>query len=129
MGTAVETQKNKGDDAAGLLLFFHIFHVFLFFSFLFGCCSLLLVGRTGRSSHPSSIKMSTLYTRTRDKGFLASTRECSARPHTDQRSCMGCQGVNSMVYHVRSSAELFIITWLLPLYSQNKLYVRCNGKK
>lgn len=51
------------------------------------------------------------------------------RPARQQGSCMGCQGVNSMVYHVRSSAELFIITWLLPLYSQNKLYVRCNGKK
>lgn len=57
MGTAVETQKNKGDDAAaGLLLFFpyfvHVFFPFFLFSFFFSfwvvvlCCWLEeLVGR------------------------------------------------------------------------------------
>jgi hypothetical protein len=73
-----------------------------------GCCSLLLVGRTGRSSHPSSIKMSTLYTCTRDKGFLASTRECSARPHTDQ------QGSKAPAWAVKASTRWFITSGAAP---------------
>lgn len=101
--------------------FFHIFHVFLFF----------FVGHNSSWSssssayHPSSIKTSRHCS---TQGTWLPDMSCwhgrvsalaRSRPHTDQ--CPHCQGVKSMVYHVRS-VELFMKLLLLRWpYSQNML--------
>jgi hypothetical protein len=104
--------------------FFHIFHVFLFF----------FVGHNSSWSssssayHPSSIKTSRHCSTQGIHGFLSCwhgrvSALARSRPHTDQ--CPHCQGVKSMVYHVRS-VELFMKLLLLRWPGQSK-YVVSNG--